>query len=177
MGQDPTSSLELMRHLKNTANCSGTRTDILFCLLTLFDSPWFICWKWRYNTNFYSSMLFKKLITLFAEKQLWYTVQTAQAWLGNSVQPNGSKTFLFNRELPPEKLKYLTLNWTVVIIKWKREWKDLSRNIKPYIISYALPRTRSKSSKLLNQDKNKLWDCKYHKAAIMLTDRALHTFP
>lgn len=105
-----------MRHLENTANCSGTRTDILFCLLTLFDSPWFICWKWRYNTNFYSSMLFKKLITLFAEKQLWYTMQTAQAWLGNSVQPNGSKTFLFFQTL--DNFGLLKFCWLIFCWMW-----------------------------------------------------------
>lgn len=94
------------------------------------------------NTNIYLSMLFEKLITLFAEKQLWYrAVQRAQAWLGNAVYPNGNKTSLFNREFIPENLEYLTLKWPVIIIKWKREWKDLSRNMKPCILQ--APYTKS----------------------------------
>lgn len=55
---------------------------------------------------------------------------TGMAGKVNVVYHNGNKTFLLNKELPPEKLKYLILNWTVTIIKWKQQWKDLSTNMK-----------------------------------------------
>lgn len=76
---------------------------------------------------------------------------TGMARKGNAIYHNGNKTFLFNKELPPEKLKYLILNWTVIIIKWKRQRKGASTNMKARIhISYAQPQARNKSSKLLN---------------------------
>lgn len=106
-------------------------------------------------------------------------MQKAQAWLGKATLYVTMETrpFLFNTELPPEKLKYLILNWTVIIIKWKRQWKGLSTNMKAHIhISYALPQTRNNYSNLFNQLKNTLWDCKYHKLAIMLTDKVRFFF-
>lgn len=42
-----------------------------------------------------------------------------------------------------------------------------------WIIANALLQAKKMSSELLNQDKNMLWDWKYHKAAIMFTDRGL----
>lgn len=97
----------------------------------------------------------------------------AQVWLDNAANiPMETGLFSYS-ELPQEKLKYFTLNWPVIIIKWKREWIGLSRNMKPCIIANDLPQTRKTPLKLVKQDKNMLWNCKYHKAAIMLTDRRL----
>lgn len=97
---------------------------------------------------------------------------TGTARRGHTAYHNGNKTFLFNKNLPPEKLKYLILSWVVIILKWKRQWKGLSTNMKAHIrISYALRQTRNKSSKLFNQVKNALGVCKHHKLAIVLTHK------